>query len=68
VQRAPCAAEPTSLPYLHALSFLAGIHGTMIASLGVSSFGQSGDIEDLYRHFGIDSETITGAALDLIDT
>ncbi len=52
----------------HALSFLAGIHGTMIASLGVSSFGQSGDIEDLYRHFGIDSETITGAALDLIDS
>ena len=28
---------------------------------------KSGDIDDLYRHFGIDAETITGAAIDLID-
>ena len=38
-----------------------------IASLGVSDFGQSGDVPDLYAHFGIDAETIIGAALDLID-
>ena len=37
-----------------------------IASLGVDDFGQSGDVEDLYRHFGIDADTIVGAALDLI--
>jgi pyruvate dehydrogenase E1 component len=37
-----------------------------IASLGVADFGQSGDVEDLYRHFGIDTETIVGAALDLL--
>ena len=37
-----------------------------IASLGVADFGQSGDVEDLYRHVGIDTETIVGAALDLL--
>ncbi len=52
----------------HTLSFLAGVHGAGIASLGVSSFGQSGDVGDLYRHFGIDSETIVGSALELIDS
>ena len=52
----------------HTLSFLAGVHGAGIASLGVSSFGQSGDVGDLYRHFGLDSETIVGSALELIDS
>jgi len=32
----------------------------------VSDFGQSGDVEDLYRYFGIDAETIVGAAVDLV--
>ncbi len=50
----------------HTLSFLAAINQTAIASLGVQDFGQSGDVEDLYRHYGIDAETIIGAALDLI--
>lgn len=26
--------------------------------MGVDDFGQSGDVGDLYKHFGIDSETI----------
>ena len=43
-----------------------GGRGGPIASLGVQDFGQSGDVEDLYRHFGIDADTIVGAALDLI--
>jgi pyruvate dehydrogenase E1 component len=50
----------------HTLSFLSAINATPIASLGVQDFGQSGDVEDLYRHYGIDAETILGAALDLI--
>jgi len=49
----------------HTLAFLAGVHGAPIACLGVSQFGQSGDITDLYRHHGVDAETIVGAALDL---
>ena len=50
----------------HTLAFLAAVNGTRIANLGVSGFGQSGDVGDLYEHFGIDTETIVGAALDLI--
>jgi pyruvate dehydrogenase E1 component len=50
----------------HTLSFLAAVAGAPIACLGVDDFGQSGDVGDLYRHFGIDAEEIVGAALDLI--
>ncbi len=50
----------------HTLSFLAAVRGAPIACLGVQDFGQSGDVQDLYRHFGIDADAIVGAALDLI--
>jgi pyruvate dehydrogenase E1 component len=50
----------------HTLSFLGAVRNVPITCLGVQDFGQSGDVEDLYRHFGIDAETILGAALDLI--
>ncbi|HVO53232.1 MAG TPA: pyruvate dehydrogenase [Solirubrobacterales bacterium] len=50
----------------HALAFLGAIAGAPVAGLGVDGFGQSGDVGDLYRHFGIDSETIAGAAIDLL--
>jgi len=51
----------------HTLAFLAGVHGAPIACLGVREFGQVGDVDDLYRHFGIDVDTIVGAAIDLLD-
>jgi pyruvate dehydrogenase E1 component len=51
----------------HTLAFLAGVHGLPCACLGVSDFGQSGDLPDLYRHFGIDADTIVGAAYDVMD-
>jgi pyruvate dehydrogenase E1 component len=51
----------------HTLSFLGTINSAPITCLGVSDFGQVGDVEDLYRHFGIDAETIVGAAWDLLD-
>jgi pyruvate dehydrogenase E1 component len=51
----------------HTLSFLSAVRGVPVACLGVSDFGQSGDIPDLYRHFGIDTDTIVGAALDLLE-
>ena len=50
----------------HTLAFLGSVRGVPVASLGVDDFGQSGDVDDLYEHFGIDAETIVGAALDLI--
>ena len=51
----------------HTLSFLSAIRCMPIACLGVDDFGQSGDVQDLYEHFGIDADTIVGAAIDLID-
>ena len=50
----------------HTLCFLGAVNGAPISCLGVQDFGQSGDVQDLYRYFGIDAETIVGAALDLI--
>jgi pyruvate dehydrogenase E1 component len=50
----------------HTLSFLGSVRGDPAAYLGVTDFGQSGDIADLYPHHGIDAETIAGAALDLL--
>jgi pyruvate dehydrogenase E1 component len=50
----------------HTLSFLGAARGVPVTALGVSDFGQSGDVEDLYRYFGIDADTIVGAALDLL--
>ncbi len=51
----------------HTLSFLSAVRRVAITCLGVSDFGQSGDVDDLYRHFGIDTDTIVGAALDLVE-
>jgi len=51
----------------HTLGFLGGIHGSPTTGLGVSDFGRSGDVGDLYRAFGIDPATIVGAAWDLLD-
>jgi pyruvate dehydrogenase E1 component len=50
----------------HALAFLSSVNDTPLAPLGVDDFGQSGDVDDLYRYFGIDPETIVGAAADLL--
>jgi pyruvate dehydrogenase E1 component len=33
----------------------------------VTSFGQSGDLASVYRYHGLDTPSIVGAALDLID-
>jgi pyruvate dehydrogenase E1 component len=51
----------------HTLAFLGAIQDVPVASLGVDVFGQSGDVQDLYRHLGIDAETIVGAALDVLE-
>ncbi|WP_214369862.1 transketolase-like TK C-terminal-containing protein [Pseudonocardia sp. H11422] len=51
----------------HTLAFLAGINQVRATHLGVSRFGQSGDIEQVYRYHGLDTDSIIGAALDLLD-
>jgi pyruvate dehydrogenase E1 component len=51
----------------HALAFLAAVNATPLTPLGVTRFGQSGDLGDVYEHHQIDTETVVGAALDLLD-
>ena len=43
------------------LSWLGGVRGHCVESLGVEHFGQSGSIDDLYRHYGLDTKTIIDA-------
>jgi pyruvate dehydrogenase E1 component len=50
----------------HTLAFLGAVRAVPVVPLGVNDFGQSGDIQDLYRYFQIDADTIVGAALDSI--
>jgi pyruvate dehydrogenase E1 component len=64
-RRAPIVTVLDGHP--HTLAFLSAVRCVPIANLGVNDFGQSGDVQDLYGHFGIDAETIIGAALDLTD-
>ena len=45
-----------------ALSWIGSVAGHRIYPLGVENFGQSGDIPDLYRAYGIDAEAILDAA------
>ncbi len=51
----------------HTLAFLGAVAGSPITCLGVSGFGQSGALADVYRYHGIDTDTIVGAALDLVE-
>ncbi|MCF2532424.1 transketolase-like TK C-terminal-containing protein [Yinghuangia soli] len=51
----------------HTLAFLGTVNNVPVTTLGVSRFGQSGTIEDLYRYHGIDTDSIVCAALDLVD-
>lgn len=49
----------------HTLSFLATVNRVATTALGVTRFGQSGSIEDVYRYHGLDADSIVRAALDL---
>ncbi|QPP10166.1 pyruvate dehydrogenase [Streptomyces bathyalis] len=51
----------------HTLAFLAGINEVPARALGVTGFGQSGNLADVHRHHGIDADGIVAAALDLAD-
>ena len=47
------------------LSWIGGVAGHRTLPLGVEHFGQTGSIGDLYRHFGIDRQTIAERAVAL---
>jgi pyruvate dehydrogenase E1 component len=44
------------------LSWLGAVNGHCVRGLGVEHFGQTGSLADLYRHYGIDSNSIVAAA------
>jgi pyruvate dehydrogenase E1 component len=44
------------------LGWLGSVRGQRAATLGVEHFGQTGTVNDLYRHFGIDAEAIVASA------
>ena len=47
------------------LSWLGGVMGHRSVPLGVEHFGQTGTVDDLYHHFGIDADAIVSAASSL---
>ncbi len=44
------------------LAWLGAVDGHRVRPLGVEHFGQTGSIEDLYRHYGIDTNAVIAAA------
>ena len=44
------------------LSWLGAVRQHRVQPLGVTGFGQSGDIPDLYRAYGLDADAILDAA------
>jgi pyruvate dehydrogenase E1 component len=44
------------------LAWLGSVMGHRTRPLGVEHFGQTGTVQDLYRHFGIDAQGIIAAA------
>lgn len=51
----------------HTLAFLTGINQVRATHLGVTRFGQSGDLDAVYRYHGLDSDSIVRAAHDVVD-
>jgi pyruvate dehydrogenase E1 component len=51
----------------HTLAFLAGVNHVAARHLGVTEFGQSGDLDDVYRYHQLDPDSIVAAGLDLLD-
>jgi pyruvate dehydrogenase E1 component len=47
------------------LSWLGGVFGHRLIGHGVEHFGQTGSIDDLYRHFAIDRHSLVTSALQL---
>jgi pyruvate dehydrogenase E1 component len=63
---APLAADATLVTVVDGhpatLGWMGAVHGHRIEALGVEHFGQSGALDDLYRHHRIDTDAILDAA------
>jgi pyruvate dehydrogenase E1 component len=51
-----------------ALSWIGGVCGHRVSPLGTESFGQTGDLPDLYRHHRLDVNSIVEATAELLLT
>jgi len=51
----------------HTLAFLAAVRSVPSVNLGVTEFGQTGTLQELYRLHGIGADAQVAAALDLVD-
>ena len=49
-----------------ALSWLGSVRGQRVRALGMETFGQSGDLPDLYAKYRLNSEAIIDACADLL--
>jgi pyruvate dehydrogenase E1 component len=62
---APLAPDATLVTVIDGhpatLSWLGAVRGHTVQALGVEHFGQSGDLDDLYRHYHIDAAAILDA-------
>lgn len=47
------------------LTWLGAVQAHRVQSLGIDRFGQSGDVPDLYRYYGLDADAIVDAAAAL---
>jgi pyruvate dehydrogenase E1 component len=45
---------------------MGAVRGQRVVPLGVDRFGQSGDIPDLYRVYGLDSDAILDACAEAL--
>jgi pyruvate dehydrogenase E1 component len=41
------------------------VRGQRVSPLGIERFGQTGDLQDLYRHYRLDVDAIVEAAAEL---
>jgi pyruvate dehydrogenase E1 component len=48
------------------LSWLGGVAGMPVSPLGLDRFGQTGDLPDLYRAYGLDADAIVAAMADVL--
>ncbi|WP_295631884.1 transketolase [Novosphingobium sp.] len=49
-----------------ALSWLGGVRGHRVSPLGIDRFGQTGDLQDLYRTYRLDPEAVFDAAAEVM--
>lgn len=48
------------------LAWLGSVKGNRVSALGVEHFGQTGTVDDMYRHHGMDANAIVSAAEALV--